>query len=172
MFKGSPYPRWDGFFFCMFVLFCLVAFVHEPLFYLYCGWDGLRHDSCTNATIAKIWKGYAQYDRVYFDAPLWMELLIFFDTLLLSPFYVYSLYALASGRADTPLYRAVAYAVCGAMIYAMILYLGWEVLAADQYHTALGAVIGYNIPWGMVPLLLIVRLYRGSRREAEGGTHV
>jgi len=54
----------------------------------------------------------------------------------------------------------------------MILYLGWEVLAADQYHTALGAVIGYNIPWGMVPLLLIVRLYRGSRREAEGGTHV
>jgi len=58
------------------------------------------------------------------------------------------------------------------MIYAMILYLGWEVLAADQYHTALGAVIGYNIPWGMVPLLLIVRLYRGSRREAEGGTHV
>src|SRR5437879_241610 len=86
MFKRSPYPLWDVFFFCMFVLFCLVAFVHEPLFYLYCGWDGLRHDSCTNATIAQIWKGYAQYDRVYFDAPLWMELLIFFDTLLLSPF--------------------------------------------------------------------------------------
>jgi len=171
MFRRSRFPAWDGFFFVMFLLFCLVAFVHEPLFYVYCGWDGLRHDSCTNQTIAAIWKGYARYDRVYFDMPLWMALLVGFDTFLLGPFYVYSLYALATGRVDTPLYRAVAYSTCGAMIYAMVLYISWEVLEADRYATALGPVIGYNIPWGIMPLLLIIRLYRGSRFQGLRPSH-
>jgi hypothetical protein len=159
----SRYPAWDVFFIAAFSLFALVAFVHEPLFYLYCGWDGLRHDRCTNETIAAIWKGYAKYDPVYFDIPLWMALMIGFDSMLLSPFYVYAIWAFAKGRADTPLFRVIAYTVSGALIYAMVLYLTWEVLSARQYGTALAQVISYNAPWGIVPLLLVVRLYRGSR---------
>ncbi|MDR3416844.1 MAG: hypothetical protein P4L83_11720 [Nevskia sp.] len=161
--ERSAYRGWDRFFVAAFGLFSLVAFVHEPLFYLYCGWDGLRHDSCSNATVAAIWKGYARLDPVYFDMPLWMALMIGFDSVLLSPFYLYSIYVFATGRADTPLYRAIGYSVSGALVYAMVLYLSWESLTARQYGAALGAVVAYNIPWGLVPLLLVVRLYRGSR---------
>lgn len=166
-FARSPYPRADRFFFGCFVVFILVAFVHEPLFYYYCGWDGLRHDSCTNSTIAAIWNGYARYDPVYFDMPLWMALMIGFDSVLLSPFYVYSAYILWAGKADTPLYRAIAYTVSGGLIYAMILYITWEVLSAAQYQTALLPVIVYNVPWGIVPLLLVFRLYAGGRKTGE-----
>jgi hypothetical protein len=160
--ESRRYPLWDGFFIAAFGLFVLVAFVHEPLFYFYCGWDGLRHDRCSNSTVAAIWKGYAQYDPVYFDMPLWMALMIGFDSVLLSPFYLYALYAFARRRVDTPLFRAVGYTVSGALIYAMVLYLTWEVMSAKQYGTALLPVIGYNLPWGLVPLLLVIRLYRGA----------
>lgn len=161
--RPRQFPGWDRFFIVAFSVFLLVAFVHEPLFYFYCGWGGLRTDSCTNATIAEIWKGYAKLDPVYFDMPLWMALMIGFDTFLLSPFYVYSVYAFAARRVDTPLYRSIGYTVGGALIYAMVLYLTWEVLEAGKYGTALFPVIAYNAPWGVVPLLLVVRLYRGSR---------
>ncbi len=157
------YRVYDAFFIAAFGLFVLVAFVHEPLFYIYCGWDGLRHDSCANATVAQIWKSYAKADPVYFDMPLWMALMIGFDSILLSPFYVYAIYAFATGRADTPLFRAVGYSVSGALIYAVVLYLSWEVLSAKQYGTSLLPVIGYNLPWGLVPLLLVFRLYRGGK---------
>ncbi len=166
-FRQSPFPKWDRFFFGAFALFVLVAFVHEPLFYLYCGWDGLRHNTCTNQTIADIWIGYAKSDPVYFDMPLWMALMIGFDSVLLSPFYLYSLYALGAGKVDTPFYRACGYTVSGALIYAMVLYIVWEVMQADVYHTALVPVITYNIPWGMVPLLLVFRLYYGAKKIGE-----
>jgi hypothetical protein len=45
----------------------------------------------------------------------------------------------------------------------MALYLTWEVMSAKQHGTALLPVIGYNLPWGLVPLLLVIRLYRGAR---------
>jgi hypothetical protein len=166
--RQSRFRAWDRFFLCAFAVFVLVAFVHEPLFYIYCGWDGLRHNSCSNATIAAIWTGYAKSDPVYFDMPLWMALMIGFDTVLLSPFYVYSIYALLTGRVDTPRYRAIAYTASGALIYAMVLYLSWEIMSATRYHAFLPAVIGYNLPWGIVPLLLVIRLYRGAKvREAD-----
>lgn len=161
---ASPYPGWDRFFIVAFALFVLVAFVHEPLFYLYCGWDGLHARHCSNQTIADIWIGYAKYDPVYFDMPLWMALMIGFDSVLLSPFYIYSLWAFWTGRADTPLYRVIAYCVSGALIYAMVLYLSWEAMTAAQYQAALLQVIAYNIPWGLVPLALIFRLYFGARQ--------
>ncbi|HEY3699710.1 MAG TPA: hypothetical protein VGK97_10290 [Spongiibacteraceae bacterium] len=163
----SPYPGWDKFFLVCFVLFILVAFIHEPLFYIYCGWDGLHNNTCTNATIANLWIDYARYDPVYFDMPLWMALMIGFDSFLLSPFYVYSVYALWVGKADTPLYRTIAYVVCGGLIYAMILYITWEVMTAEKYHAALMPVIGYNIPWGIVPLLFVFRLYFGAKKLGE-----
>jgi hypothetical protein len=166
-FARSPYPRADRFFFGCFVVFILVAFVHEPLFYYYCGWDGLRHNSCTNSTIAAIWNGYARYDPVYFDMPLWMALMIGFDSTLLAPFYLYAAYILWTGKVDTPLFRAIAYTICGGLIYAMILYIAWEVLSANQYQTALLPVIAYNVPWGIVPLLLVFRLYAGGQKTGE-----
>jgi hypothetical protein len=161
-FARSPYPRADRFFFASFIAFILVAFVHEPLFYYYCGWDGLRDDSCTNETVAAIWKGYAHYDPVYFDMPLWMALMIGFDSTLLAPFYLYAAYVLWIGKVDTPLFRAIACTVCGGLIYAMTLYLAWEILSADRYRTALIPVIAFNLPWGLVPLLLVIRLYFGG----------
>lgn len=161
--RQSPFPKTDLFLLACFVIFVLVAFIHEPLFYLYCGWDGLHNHSCSNTTIAAIWIGYARFDPVYFDMPLWMALMIGFDSVLLSPFYLYSVYALWTGGIDTPLYRALAYSVSGGLIYAMILYLTWEVMSAQTYQTALLPVIAYNVPWGLVPLLLIVRLYRGAK---------
>jgi emopamil binding protein len=162
----SPYPKADISFLVCFVIFVLVAFVHEPLFYLYCGWDGLRDNTCTNPLVAAIWSGYAKFDPVYFDMPLWMALMIGFDSILLSPFYVYSVYALWTGKIDTPLYRALGYSVSGGLIYAMILYITWEVMNAEIYKTALIPVIAYNVPWGLVPLLLIFRLYFGGQRLA------
>ncbi|MGH8445672.1 MAG: EXPERA domain-containing protein [Solimonas sp.] len=161
--EARRFPLWDGFFIVAFSVFVLVAFVHEPLFYLYCGWDGLRQDTCSNETVAAIWKGYAIHDPVYFDMPLWMALMIGFDSVLLSPFYVYAVYAFARRRADTPLFRAIGYSVSGAAIYAMLLYLSWETMTAKQYQANLVAVWGYNLPWGVVPLLLIFRLYRGQQ---------
>jgi hypothetical protein len=165
--RASPYPRADRFFLVCFALFILVAFVHEPLFYYYCGWDGLRHNSCTNPTIGAIWNGYARYDPVYFDMPLWMALMIGFDSILLSPFYVYSFWIFRTGRVDTPLYRAIGCTVSGGLIYAMILYLTWEAMSAAQYGTALLPVALYNLPWGIIPLLLVIRLYRGGQTTGE-----
>ena len=163
--RESDFPAWDRFFVVAFTVLLLVAWVYEPLFYIYCGWSGLHANSCTNSTVAGIWTAYARLDPVYLDMPLWMALMIGFDTFLLSPFYAYSIFAFATGRVDTRTYRAVGYTVSGALIYAMVLYLTWEALQAGKYGTALIPVIAYNAPWGLVPLLLVVRLFRGSRRS-------
>lgn len=162
----SPYPGWDRFFVIAFSLFVLVAFVHEPLFYWHCGWNGLRTGVCTSEAVKAIWVGYAQYDPVYFDMPLWMALMIGFDSVLLSPFYVYAVWALATGRADTPLFRTIASTVCGGLIYAMVLYMTWEVMEAETYSTDLLMVTIYNIPWGLVPLGLVIRLHKGLSHTA------
>lgn len=166
--ERAPFRGWDRFFLAAFALFTLVALVHEPLFYWSCGWDGLRARQCGDALVQAIWVGYAGYDPVYFDMPLWMALMIGFDSVLLAPFYVYSLWTFATRRADTPLYRTVALTVSGALIYAMALYLSWEVLEADRTGANLAAVVGYNLPWGLIPLLLVIRLHRGA--AANNGT--
>jgi hypothetical protein len=163
----SSYPRADRFFLVAFALFTLVAFVHEPLFYVYCGWDGLRDGSCQMTAVGRLWIAYAKTDPIYFDMPLWMALMIGFDTFVLSPFYVYCMYALWRGRVDTPLFRAIGFSVSGGLVYAMVLYITWEVLTAEQTGAQLLPVIAFNIPWGIVPLLLIIRLYLGMRNTSE-----
>lgn len=155
------YQRFDTAFLVAFYFFAFIALVHEPAFYLFCGWENIA--TCDTPIVGELWRGYAELDRVYFDIPLWMRLMVEFDTWLLLPFYIYSIVALHRGLVDTPLYQAIGIAVSGAMVYAMILYCTWEVLTYQEIGSHLVGVIVFNIPWGIVPLLWIWRLFHGLK---------
>lgn len=141
----------DAFLVFWFVLFAVSSLVFEP--FIVFGVDL----SATTDIVGRIWYWYARsFDPIFLDTPLWLRIMCSIDALVFGPFYLVLIYALVRSRNWV---RIPALLYGAAIVYSTVVYFGYEVLdPVNRAHANLGMVFLVNIPFTIVPLLLMWRM--------------
>jgi hypothetical protein len=147
-FRARPFDVFLVFWFC---LFAISSLVYEQ--YIVFNVDL----SSTTDVFGRSWYWYASsFDPVFLDTPLWLRIMCAIDGYVFGPFYLVLIYAFVRGRNWV---RLPALLYGSAIIYSTAVYFGWEFLdAANRAEANLVAVFVVNIPYTLIPLLLIWRM--------------
>jgi hypothetical protein len=141
-----------------FSMMLFVAWVFEPYIVHLCGWEGLETTECQRTVTGQLWLFYAKtFDPVFLNLPFWLRIVCSLDTLLFGPFYAVSVFAFAMGRPDERWYARLALPMSGALLYSTIVYFAYEILV-ESHRASLFWVFMINLPWTLMPFLLILRL--------------
>lgn len=141
----------DAFLVFWFAVFAFTSLVYEQFIVF-----GVDLASATDM-VGRSWYWYANsFDPVFLDAPLWLRIMCGIDAYVFGPCYLMLIYAFIKGcnwvRIPALLYSA-------AIVYSTLVYFGWEFLdEANRAEANLLAVFIVNIPYTVVPLLLIWRM--------------
>lgn len=141
----------DAFLVFWFALFAVSSLVFEPF---------IVFDvdlSTTTDPFGQTWHWYASsFDPIFLDTPLWLRIMCGIDAFVFGPFYLVLIYALSRARTWI---RIPALLYGAAIVYSTAVYFGYEVLdAANRTQANLLAVFLINIPFTIVPLLLLWRM--------------
>ena len=137
-----------------FYMFGFTALIFEPLYYFGCHWN-LHQCALSNYEIlhlvGKVWAIYTQWDPLFIMPPLWLKILCTIECFMFGPLYIATAYGIQN---DSNWLSFVALPFCGALIYSTIVYFAMEVLDPLP-GTNMAMVFLINIPWTIVPMLLI-----------------
>jgi hypothetical protein len=124
--------------------------------------------STTTDVFGRTWYWYARsFDPVFLDTPLWLRIMCTIDGYVFGAFYPVFIYAFVRGRNWV---RIPALLYGSAIVYSTVVYFAWEFLdAANRQSANLPAVVIVNIPYTIVPLLLMWRV-RHPAPFADRGT--
>ena len=100
----------------------------------------------------------ALQDPLLMARPQWWKDTIWLDVVFYGPFYVVALYAFIRGR-DWIRIPAIFYS---GMMFADVFIILGEEIAGPHATPHLPAVLSFNLPWLLIPILLTVRLWKGS----------
>jgi hypothetical protein len=141
----------DMFLIFWFSIFCISSFIFEQ--YIIFGVDL----SGTADIFGRTWYWYAKaFDPIFLDSPLWLRIMCTIDGYIFGACYPFFIYALLNSRNWI---RIPALMYGSAIIYATLLYFGWEFLDQRNQESAnLTAVFIINIPYTIVPLILMWRV--------------
>jgi hypothetical protein len=146
--RKRPFDAFLVFFFCVFAISSLV---YEQ--FVIFGVDL----STTWDIFGRSWYWYARsFDPVFLDPPLWLRIMCTIDGYVFGPLYLVFIFAFVKGR-DWVRIPALLYGA--AIVYSTLVYFGWEFLdEANRSQANLVAVFVVNIPYTVVPLLLMWRM--------------
>lgn len=158
----------DRFLVFWYLLFAFTALVFEPLFYYGCQWNA---HTCYYASIypfigrmRDIWVLYLQYDPVFFVLPLWLRVLCTIEVWIFGPLYL--LVAIGMLTNATWL-EMIALPFSGALVYSTVVYFAMELLDFT-IGTNLYVVFLVNLPWTIIPILLMYQIrHRKLRWETQ-----
>jgi hypothetical protein len=97
-------------------------------------------------------------DPLLMARPQWWKDTIWLDVVFYGPFYAAAIYAFVKGRKWI---RIPAVFYCGMMFADVFIILGEEI-AGPHASPQLLLVLGLNLPWLLIPVLLTVRLWRDA----------
>jgi len=107
----------------------------------------------------------SSFDPLLMARPQWWKMTIWIDVLFYGPFYVFAIYAFVKGK-DWIRVPAIFYS--GMMFADVFIILGEEV-AGPHATPHLPMVLGLNLPWLLMPILLTFRLRREHPFASETG---
>lgn len=150
----------DLFLVAWFVVFAFTSLVYEQ--YIVFGVDL----AASTDLIGRSWYWYASsFDPVFLDTPLWLRIMCGIDAYVFGACYPVFIYAFIRGR-DWVRLPALLYGA--AIVYSTLVYFGWEFLdAANRTEANLPMVLLVNIPYTLVPLLLMWRVRRPRPFSAD-----
>lgn len=146
--RNRPFDAFLVFWFCV---FAFTSLVYEQFIVF-----GVDLAAATDP-VGRSWYWYAHsFDPVFLDTPLWLRIMCTIDAFVFGPFYLLLIYAFVKGRNWV---RVPALLYGAAIVYSTLVYFGWEFLdETNRAHANLVAVFVVNIPYTIVPLLLIWRM--------------
>jgi hypothetical protein len=147
-----PTP-FDSFLVFWFGLFAVSSLAFEPFIVF-----GVDLSTATDI-VGRTWYWYARsFDPIFLDTPLWLRIMCGIDAFVFGPFYLVLIYAFVRKRNWI---RIPALLYGAAIVYSTAVYFGYEVLdSANRAQANLPAVFLVNIPFTIVPLLLMWRMRR------------
>ena len=143
----------DAFLVCWFTVFALTSLVYEQ--FVVFGVDL----AATGDPFGRSWYWYARmFDPVFLAPPLWLRIMCAIDAYVFGPCYLVLIYAFTRCRNWI---RVPALLYGAAIVYSTLVYFAWEVLdPANRAQANLLGVFVVNIPYTIVPLLLLWRVRR------------
>lgn len=139
------------------IVFAFTAVAFEPLYYFGCDWSSACPASAHSSLLSHVrdlWRIYVAWDPLFDHPPLWLRILCTIEVFVFGPLYAITAYGLYFRKPWLPV---VAYCFSGALVYSTIVYFLMEALE-NFPGTNLLAVFLVNIPWTIVPMVLIFRL--------------
>jgi len=145
--RRRPFDAFLVFWFC---LFAVSSLVYEQFIVF-----GVDLSTMTDV-FGRSWYWYASsFDPIFLDTPLWLQIMCTIDAYVFGPFYLVLIYALVRERNWI---RVPALLYGAAIVYSTLVYFGYEFLdESNRAHANLLAVFLVNIPYTLVPLLLMWR---------------
>ncbi len=114
--------------------------------------------------LGRIWFWYADsFDPIFIDPPYFLWLMCTIDGFVFGPFYLLLIAALIRGWSWI---RVPAIAYVGAIVYSTGVYFGVE-LIEEAHRADLPMVVLINIPYTIVPLVLLVRVWKAPMFVTE-----
>ncbi len=150
--RQRPFDAFLVFWFCV---FSISSFVYEQFIVF-----GVDLAGATDP-FGRSWYWYASsFDPVFLAPPLWLRIMCGIDGYLFGACYPVFIYAFVRGRDWV---RTPALLYSAAIVYSTLVYFGWEFFdPASRAEADLLAVFIVNIPYTIVPLLLIWRVRKPS----------
>ena len=108
------------------------------------------------------WYG-SSFDPLLMTRPQWWKMTIWVDVLLYGPFYAVAIYAFITGR---DWIRIPAFFYSGMMFMGVTVILGEE-FAGPHATPHWPLVLGLNLPWLVIPILLTLRLRKEHPFHAD-----
>jgi hypothetical protein len=153
--KAGPerMPALDRLFVACFAVFAFTSICMEP--YITFGVNLARATS----PLGRAWYFYARnWDPLFLDQPAYMRVMTGIDEWVYGPMYLVLIYAFVRRR---DWIRLPGLLYCGAIIYSTLVYFLTEFLT-EGHRANLTMVTLVNIPYTIVPCLLVWRLWRPS----------
>ena len=147
----------DTFLITWYIIFAFTAMSFEPLYYFGCEWSITCPAGASSrplAAIGRVWSIYVTWDPLFHSPPLWLRVLCYIEVFVFGPLYGLTAYGLLWRKTWLP---PLAYCFSGALIYSTIVYFLMEVLE-NAPGTNFLAVFLVNIPWTVIPIILVSRL--------------
>ncbi len=151
---NNSFTFMDNLVFFHLLLFGFVAFVIEPLFYFGCNWETKNcSDSPFWAVQANglLWSFYADYDVLFVNVPMWLRVMCSIEVFVFGPLYLITAHAFYY---RSPYLLCLSLTFSGALFYSTIVYFVMELFSDSN----LDVVFLVNIPWSIVPVLLVYRV--------------
>jgi len=151
----------DAFLLFWFCLFAVSSLVYEQFIVF-------DVDLSTATDIfGRSWYWYASsFDPIFLDTPLWLRIMCTIDAYLFGSFYLALIYAIVRERNWI---RVPALLYGSAIVYSTLVYFGYEFLdEANRSEANLLAVFLVNVPYTIIPLLLMWRMRRPDPFGATG----
>jgi len=103
------------------------------------------------------WYGQ-HYDPLLMARPAFWRMTIWIDVLLFGPFYVFAIYAFVRARA----WIRVPALVWSGMMLSNVLIILMEERFGVWKTPHFGAVLGANLPWLLLPVLMMIRMRKND----------
>jgi hypothetical protein len=157
----------DKFILCWYCIFAFVALAFEPLYYFGCSWNGLDCPLAkTNQIIyyvKEMWLLYCLWDPMFYSVPLWLRVLCSIEVFLFGPLYVLTVIGLVY---DSDWIYPLALVFGGALVYSTFVYFIMEIIENIEGTNFL-VVFLVNVPWTILPLLLIYQVVQKSSNKSQ-----
>lgn len=101
------------------------------------------------------WYGRS-FDPVLIARPVWWRMTIWIDSLFFGPFYAFALYAYIRGRD----WIRIPSIIWGSVLMTNVVIILGEEVAGPHATPYLPFVFALNLPWLVMPALVIWRMYR------------
>lgn len=105
------------------------------------------------------------FDPVLIARPMWWRMTIWIDVLFFGPYYLFAIFAFIQG---SEWIRIPAF-IHSAMLITNVLIIMGEEIAGSYPTPALPFVTLLNLPWVLVPLVVIYRMATSEHPFSQGG---
>ncbi len=137
-----------NFFFITYVVDLEQLVIDNPVHYQQPAWPP--------AVMVKVIHAYGTaFDPLLMARPQWWKQTIWLDVLFYGPFYAVAIYAFLRGREWIRI-PSIFYA---GMMFADVFIILGEEIAGPHATPHLGIVFALNLPWLLIPLILLVRMW-------------
>ncbi len=102
-------------------------------------------------------------DPVLMARPVWWRMTIWIDTLFFGPYYAFAIYAFIRGRE----WIRIPSIIWGSMLITNVIIILGEELAGPHATPHFPLVLALNLPWLLVPMLVIYRVSKSAHPFAE-----
>jgi hypothetical protein len=171
---SSPLKFVDTVLLGWYLLFGAVALTFEPAYYFGCEWSGRLCPAAEGSPLMRVvrdlWMIYAHWDPLFLDVPLWLRVLCSIEVFVFGPLYLVTAWGIWR---RAPWLSSLALPFSGALVYSTGVYFAMELLEAMP-GTNMFMVFAVNLPWTIVPLVLMWRCTetRGEANISSDGKNI
>ena len=123
----------------------------------------LANSNETIQLVRSIWLIYCRWDPMFYVVPMWLRVLCSIEVFLFGPLYAVVAFGIWT---KAKWLTTVTLPFSGALVYSTIVYFAMEIIESLP-GTNMPIVFAVNLPWTIVPIILMYRVLQEPKAKKE-----